>query len=193
MKKHLRTWVPYIFFLFLLNATNNTFAIDRSTIDKVKAFVPEDYEVLEMASGDLNGDKYKDYVLILKNKNETNNRGLARPLIIIKGYAKGKLELMARNDQVVLCSNCAGVFGDPTPKIILKERLLTIETNVGTNWKYTRIITFKYDADLEELMLHKDSNISYHVSSPNRKKDSITNQDDFDKLLFTDYTYNKGF
>src|SRR5690349_20646745 len=75
---------------------------------KIKAFVPADYEILELASGDLNGDKYPDYVLILRSKNEVQNPNVARPLILLKGTAKGQLALMARNDRVVLCSNCGG-------------------------------------------------------------------------------------
>lgn len=166
---------------------------DKMKIQRIKAFIPPDFELYDIASGDINGDKLMDYVLILKSKNEINNPNEARPLLLLRGTTKGRFELMARNDRVVLCGNCGGAFGDPSPRIEIKDMLVSIENNVGTNWRYTRTITFKFNPELEELILHKDSGISYHISAPKNQKNSVTNESDFDKLTFADYSYNKGF
>ncbi|HEX8460069.1 MAG TPA: hypothetical protein VF623_01510 [Segetibacter sp.] len=161
--------------------------------EKIKQFIPEGYHIYDTASGDINGDGMRDYVLVLNSNTENANSKGDRPLIVLTGAAKGKFELLARNDNVVLCTTCGGIFGDPYNKISVEGQLIAIEHKVGGNYQWSRIITFKYKADTKEMVLNEDIIRSFEKSSPNNQKSIASNKNDFGVLPFTDYSYNKGF
>jgi hypothetical protein len=154
--------------------------------------IPAGYTVLDSASGNLNNDAYKDMVLILKNSSEDLNPDTTRPLLLLAGAAEG-YQLLYRNDSVVLCKGCGGVFGDPYAGITIKNGYFSIEHYGGSNWRWTRIITFKYDVKSSQFKLHRDAGVSFHTSDPGKTKNLIYNKPDFGKLLFNGYSYNKGF
>ena len=110
-----------------------------------KTFIPGGYAVLDSASGDLNKDGIRDIVLILKKTNEDTQNETQRPLLILHGSKGKKYVPAAKNDKVVLCAACGGVFGDPYVGIVIKKKYFSIEHYGGSNWRWNRIITIKYD------------------------------------------------
>jgi hypothetical protein len=161
--------------------------------DNIKTFIPPDYELLHSKTGDLNKDSYPDMVLILKAKEEKVNEDLPRPLILLVGTATSEYKLIARNDSVVLCKGCGGVHGDPYEGITIKNGYFSIEHYGGSGWRWTRIITFKYDSKTKEFKLHRDAGVSYHIGNANKQKDERHNKEDWGKLSFIAFNNEKLF
>lgn len=154
--------------------------------------IPEGWVLLDTLSGDLNRDTYTDLLLILKRADENDsNDDLQRPLLVFTGTAQG-LQLAARNDNVVLCKNCGGIWGDPYSRMVIKNGYFSIEHYGGSNWRWTRIITFKYNDTEKTWYLHRDAGVSYNNGDPEGTEEQFTTHpEDFGKLKFTAYDYNK--
>ena len=154
-------------------------------------FIPADFSILDSASGDINKDGKKDLLLILKNSQEENIGDTLRPLLVLLGAGKESFELAARNDSVVLCKACGGVFGDPYAGITVKNSFFSIEHYGGSNLRWTRIITFRYDVKTRQIYLHRDAGESFHVEDPEKTKPYTYTKEDYGKLLFSKYSYDK--
>jgi len=155
------------------------------------SFIPGGFSLLDSASGDINKDGKKDFLLILKNNGEEIVVDTTRPLLLLAGDGKGLYQLMERNDSVVLCKGCGGVFGDPYAGITIKSGFFSIEHYGGSSWRWTRIITFKYDVKLKQFVLHRDAGESFHTSDPNKITTNVYHKEDFGKLLFAKYSYER--
>jgi hypothetical protein len=164
----------------LINGQSNNF----------KTFIPKGYTLLDSASGDLNKDGIKDLIVVLRNDVEETMPDTTRPLLILHGTKNKTYTLIAKNDHVVLCEACGGVFGNPYEGLTIKDNYFSVGHYGGSNWRWTRIITFKYDVKNKKYVLHKDAGISYHTSDPDKTTDIITGKKDFDKLPFSKYNYN---
>lgn len=171
--------------------STDTFADPKVNVQKLKALFPAGYTVLDNASGDLDGDGLKDYVFVLQNDEVRNDPDEVRPLLIIMGKPKGKFEVLSRNDRVVLCSTCGGMYLDPYERLTIKDGLLTVHHKVGSNWIWTREISFRYDPLQRQMILQGDSGVSYHVSAPSKYTTIVTNKEDFSKVSFSCFDYNK--
>lgn len=187
MHKIILTWCA------LSLITLNTYGGTDFKYKAVKEFIPAGYEIYDTASGDFNEDGYRDYIIVLRSNDENINPSSQRPLLVLAGTAKDKFELVARNDHVVLCSTCGGVFGDPYQKVSINGPLLTVEHSVGGSWQWSRVITFRYNIKTKEILLDEDITKSYNTFSPNQQKSIASNKNDFGVLPFSSYSYNKGY
>jgi hypothetical protein len=194
MNKNFTPFISFIVVLLSLSlVTTNSYGKGKLKYQKIKQFIPDGYVIFDTASGDFNADGYRDYIIVLKNNSEISNPSSERPLLLLVGRPKGKLELLARNDHVVLCGNCAGVFGDPYQGVSIKGQLLSIEHKVGGNWQWSRVITFKYNNEKKDLELIGDTTESYQSSAKTKRKVITRNDSDFGVLSFSSYSYSKGF
>ena len=77
--------------------------------------IPKGFATRDTLSGEVNGDHYRDFLIVLKEIGEDTivGRVPVRPLLIFTGQRDGSLKLAARNDKVVYCIECGGVMGDP--------------------------------------------------------------------------------
>lgn len=150
-------------------------------------FVLSGYKVLDVTEGDLNRDEYTDVVLILAHENEEEIGDSPRPLFILTRDADDMLHLTARNDDVVLCVQCGGMFGDPYQKTVIKNGYFTVEHYGGSSWRWTKYITFKYSSKQSDWYLHKITDESYHSAEPDNKETSTKTRENFGTVLFTDY------
>ncbi len=155
--------------------------------------VPPGFTVLDSASGDLNRDGLKDYVVILKNDHEEETGDTTRPLLLITARAGGSFQLAERNDHVVMCKNCGGVFGDPYAAIVIKNNYFSIEHYGGSNWRWTRVITFRYDAKTKNFLLHRDAGTSWHTSDTEKTEEHVYRKQDFGKIVFSQYKNEAGW
>jgi hypothetical protein len=150
-------------------------------------FIPRGYELLDSKSGDLNQDGIMDYVIICKNPKEDEEEDAKRPLMILHGNPNGSLTLIERNDNIVLCFLCGGVWGDPYEGMTLKKNFFSVEHRGGSNDRWTRIITFKYNTKDKSYYLHKDGGVLYNTFDPNKSTDEFYNKKLWGKMLFRDY------
>ena len=159
----------------------------------LQSFIPSNFSILDTARGDLNKDGKADMVLILRNTFERMDYDTTRPLLLLEGNGRGQYKLLARNDSVVLCLGCGGIFGDPYAGITIKNGYFSIEHYGGSNWRWTRVITFKYDIKRKEFILHRDAGYSWHVFDPNNQTENLFSKEDFDKLAFAKYSNEKAW
>ena len=154
---------------------------------------PKLYSVLDSAEGDLNLDDFKDKILVLNSVDEEKFPESARPLLLLTGCKDGSFKLAARNDSIVMCKRCGGVFGDPFDDVVIKKGYFSIEHYGGSAWRWSRIITFKYSKAIDNWVLYRDAGVSYHTSDPDKTEDIVTNKEDYGKLTFAEFNNQKGF
>lgn len=163
------------------------------TEEMLQSFVPEGDVLMDWQAGDLNRDAYPDAVLITKDKSEDEesdmiDNPMARPVILLLGNDQNELVKTDQNNDVALCKQCGGVFGDPHDGIAIKNGYFSIEHYGGSNWRWTRIITFKYVEAEKTWYLHKDGGISYNTGNPDDMETNIRTVKDFGKVKFADFT-----
>ncbi len=163
---------------------------DLRELEYLMEFIPENHLVLDYEYGDLNHDELKnDVILIAYNPEEKikEDNEFPRPLFILIRNSEGKLIPAGRNDAVTLCSHCGGVMGDPYQDIAIKNGYFSIEHYGGSSWRWTEIITFKYDGEAKNWFLHKKGGVSFHASEPEKSKETVKTKKDFGTISFADY------
>lgn len=156
-----------------------------------KIYIPEGYEIMDTAMGDLNLDAYPDLVLVLKEPQEVEiedmDKSPYRPLLLLLGSASGNYTLAGRNDQVVYCYLCGGMMGDPYQRVVIKKGYFSVEHYGGSAWRWTHIITFKYAPDKKTWFLHKAGGDTFHASEPEKVETNVSTPADFGVVAFESY------
>lgn len=171
--------------------TSKYFEADKIP-NEIKAFIPEGYEPISAATGDLNMDAIPDAVLVVKKPDEKETSDVVdnptkRPLLVLLGEGKNQYKLAGRNDNVVLCVDCGGVFGDPFEGVSIKNGVFSVEHYGGSSWRWTKIITFKYSPKDKNWLLTRVGSDSFHASDPNKVKTTIKTAKNFGRVLFEKY------
>lgn len=147
---------------------------------ELKPFIEKGFEVLDFAKGDLDGDKFQDYVLILKIQGEDTitfdniNPEPERPLLIIIRQADKKLKKVEMSNGLVLCKTCGGMMGDPYQGISVGTGKFSINFYGGSSWRWSDTYTFQYDKILKNWYLEEHASVSYHTSDPNNTSGDAT-------------------
>lgn len=168
----------------------------KNLAENIKIFVPENYEVLDTVSGNLNLDDYNDMILVLKKNGEEKTSDVIdnpekRPLLILIGEPDHKFKLAERNDNSVYCIDCGGMMGDPFMDIVIKNGYFSVEHYGGSAWRWTRIITYKYSKEENNWFLHKDGGESFNAGDPEKVEKTVRTTKDFGKVLFKDFDIYK--
>jgi hypothetical protein len=152
-----------ILFLFLF--AENVFCQKTTKIpSELTSFIPAGYEVLEFVKGDINQDKLPDFVVACKSKKEANGEDLVRPLLLILQDANKKFKLAKRTDKIIMCAGCGGMMGDPFSGIEIKNGNFTIMHYGGSSWRWTKDVTFRFDAAQKNWVLSFEKNLTFHSS-----------------------------
>jgi hypothetical protein len=164
--------------------------------DGLEQFIPKGYSVLNSTLGNLNLDEYDDMILVLKKDGEDTTSNVIehpekRPLLILIGQSGNVFKMVSKSNNVVYCEDCGGMMGDPFSGITIKNGYFSAEHYGGSNWRWTRIITFKYSASDKKWYLHKDGTDSFHTSDPDKMETKILTTKDFGKVLFEDFDIYK--
>lgn len=168
---------------------------------EVAPFVETGTRAIALESADLNGDGTKDFILILQKEKpalgEYELPEKSRPLLILTRSADGKLTTTKRNEDLVLCAQCGGVFGDPFEGVRVGRGTFTVDHYGGSNWRWKTTHRFNYSRIDKTWQLVRVENLSYHTSNPNKVKTEIeTPPRHFGKIDIADFdpeTYsNKG-
>lgn len=170
---------------------------EQAVVNELQKFIPENYLLLDSLSSDLNQDGLKDYLLILKNKGEVALSNVVehpekRPLLILIQNKSNQLELKSKNENVVYCVDCGGMMGDPYVTMVYKDGYFSIEHYGGSTWRWTRIITFKYNKTKDDWFLHKDSSESFRVDDTEKVQTNIKTTKDFGVVRFNEFDIYRG-
>ena len=167
-----------------------TKSVTRVSTDKlaqaIAEFTPATWNMMNTMTGDLNRDAYTDLLMIVRDDSDTTRR-----LLVLIGDADGNFTRAAENANVVMCKECGGVWGDPYDGLAIKNGYFSVEHYGGSSWRWTKIITFKYNEAQKTWLLHRDAGVSFHTSDPEGKEEEIVeHQEEYGKLKFADYKYN---
>jgi len=149
----------------------------------IEKFVPKGYEVLNLTMGNLNLDEYEDAILILKHKNEESD-DYKRPLYILVGDSRGEFRVVAENNGSVLGVSDGGIWGDPFVGVTIDDGYFSLKYYGGSNWRWSRTVTFKYDEGQKGWFLYRDREESYYLLNPNKKEIDIKTPEDFGTVEF---------
>lgn len=160
-------------------------------------FIPQNYSLLDTASGDLNFDKIPDMILVLRENiedtlTEITEIPVKRPLLILIRNADNELKSVRKNENTVYCLTCGGIMGDPFTGITIKDGYFTVEHYAGSAWRWTRDLTYTYSKPDREWYLFKEVSESFHISIPDKKKITIRTTKDFGKVKFEDFDIYKN-
>lgn len=191
LRYRLRTVFPLVILFAAcipLSAQNRE---EIKVLPDVAPFVEKGTKAIALETADLNGDGRADFILVLeKQKPEIRDDFPVnqRPMLILTRGADGNLAVVKRNDRVVMCSQCGGVFGDPFESIEAGRNTFTIQHYGGSNWRWAYKYKFNYSRIDRTWHLVRVEDSSYHTSDPNKAKTSIyTPPRHFGKIDFSDF------
>src|SRR6185436_8160023 len=159
---------------------------------EVVPFVESGTKAIALEKADLNGDGAEDFVLVLEKEKPAKDADDfpvgQRPLLILLRGADGKLTAAKRNDRIVMCSSCGGVFGEPFEGVIAKRNSFSVEHYGGSaeRWKFS--YKFNYSRIDKTWQLVRVDEIHYHTSNPNKMNAKIyTPPKHFGKIDVADF------
>jgi hypothetical protein len=139
---------------------------------EVAPFIEGGTKVIAVERGDLNGDSREDFILALEKENPAKDEHgypvYQRPLLILLRGADGKLTLANRNERIIMCSQCGGIFGDPFEGVIAGRNTFTVEHYGGSAWRWRYSYKFNYSRIDRTWHLVRVEEDSYHTSEPNK-------------------------
>jgi hypothetical protein len=149
--------------------------------------LPAGYAVLDATKGDLNRDALPDWVVVLHKPDEQKTSDVIdhptkRPLLLFVGGAGGTFALAARTDNAVYCVDCGGMMGDPFMGLAVKKGYFTVEHYGGSAHRWTRFITFRYDAATRGWLLHRDGSERFHALDPEHGTTTSATAKDFGRV-----------
>ena len=176
-----------VFLSFALFITN---AQEIKVPTEAKSFVLKGYQVLDYVTGDINGDKKTDAILVLKQSGEdtaTLDTAAARPLLLLIRQANGKLKQVARNDKAIMCRQCGGVMGDPYHGIEITATGFVLSFYGGSSWRWATAYWLKYKAAKKNWYLVKESQTSFHAGDPEKTTKELTIEEtELGEVVFED-------
>ena len=159
---------------------------------EIRLFVEKNSKPIALESADLNGDGVKDFVLVLERENPKTDEGdfpvNQRPLLILMRGSDKKLSEVKRNEQIVMCSQCGGVFGDPFEGVTVGLKTFTVNHYGGSNWRWTANYKFNYSRIDNTWQLVLVDKSSFHTSKPNKvERKMMKPPKDFGKVDIADF------
>lgn len=158
----------------------------------VQPFVESGSRVLALEEGDLNGDGLRDVLLVLERQPKPDAAEPVeegqRPLLILLRCADGSLNLAKRNERVIYCATCGGIFGDPFVEVKVGNRGFTIFHYGGSNWRWSTEYRFQHSRRDATWQLTRVREESYHTAHPDRvTRKTYKPPQDFGKIDIADF------
>ena len=159
---------------------------------EVRPFVEAGTKAIAVEAADLNGDGRGDFVLVLERENPAVDKDdfpvNQRPLLILLRGVDGKLSAVKRNERLVMCSKCGGVFGDPFEGVEAGRNTFTVNFYGGSNWRWKHSYRFNYSRIDKTWQLVRVEEINYHTSDPDKMKTRVfTPPRDYGKVDLADF------
>jgi hypothetical protein len=144
---------------------------------EVRAFVEAGTKAIAVEAADLNGDGRGDFILVLERENPAKGEYdlpvNQRPLLILVRGEDGRLSEAKRNERMVMCSQCGGVWGDPFEGVEAGRNTFTVDFYGGSNWRWKYSYRFNYSRVDKTWQLVRAEEISYHTSDPDKMKTQV--------------------
>ena len=140
---------------------------------------PPGYILLKYASGNLDSDSLRDYLVVMHKAEEANvqspHYAAERPLLIFIQTSDGNFKLARRNDEVVFRldegAQCDPFLDGGYGGITIRYPYFTVENGVACGQHWTDYITFKYDPKLKDWLFHRRIyEVSFDPGNPNGKE-----------------------
>lgn len=181
----------FLFVFALCNANAQT----KILPPEARAFMPKGYELLDYVAGDLNGDKRSDAILVAKIIGEDTaiTDEIVRPFIILIRQGNGKLKQEKRNDNLVICRQCGGVFGDPYDNTTVTTNGFSIEFYGGSSWRWGYTYRFAWKPSKNNWYLVSEKEISFQSGDPEKTmKKTLIEEAELGEVSFDDYGKYSG-
>jgi hypothetical protein len=156
----------FIIFAFFVQAA---FAANQTDPAKFAAFIHQGEKLIQHQQSDLNSDGVLDYLLVVEKTAPGPAEG-ERSLLIVVGKKHDGLKLAKRNDKVVYCLSCGGVWGDPFDSVEVGKNTFTVNHYGGSAWRWTSSYTFNYSKRYDSWQLVKVVQTSFHATQPEVEK-----------------------
>jgi hypothetical protein len=154
----------YLFIIFFLGieiCAAQTFSYPKFAKQgsSIATLVPQNWKVIDTASGDLNNDKAADLALVLEyflpiaenrayGDNETELiKEFQKPRVLaiyFKNKESGHYVFVMQNNNFILRANEGGSMGDPLKHISITNQNLTLSFEGGNTWRWKLDYDFKY-------------------------------------------------
>lgn len=159
---------------------------------EVAPFVEAGTKAIAVEGGDLNGDGRQDFILVLERENPAKDENdfpvNQRPLLLLLRGADGKLSVAKRNERIIMCSQCGGIFGDPFEGVTVGRNTFTAEFYGGSAWRWKYSYRFNYSRIDRTWQLVRVESLSYHTSNPDKVETKIhTPPRHFGKIDLSDF------
>ena len=159
---------------------------------EVAPFVEPGTKAIALEKADLNGDGTQDFILVLEKENSAKDADdfpvNQRPFLILLRGSDGKLTVAKRNEKMIMCSQCGGIFGDPFDSVIAGRNTFSVEHYGGSAWRWKFSYKFNYSRIDKTWQLVRVEEINYHTSNPNKATTKIyTPPNDFGKIDVADF------
>lgn len=147
----------------------------------IQAHIPQNYEVLFISTGDLNGDKYtRDILLVLRHSQEKLSQEpvVKRPLLILLAQADGTWGVAARNDNIIGCLQCGGTMGDAFQQVNIKKKgVFSIVNAGGSRERWVETIYFQYRKENRNWIFKEKTIASYDSLDPEKDPNISTTKE----------------
>lgn len=155
-------------------------------------YIPENFAILKSATGDLNQDGILDVALVLHQLGEdtivpVGRDYVPRPLLLFLKNENGEYSLVTQNDKAVYCYDCGGIFGDPFYEVTIENGVFTIYHYGGSNWRWTRDLTFKYDKNEQDWFLHREELTSFSVFELDDADTTLNTPKEFGRIRLEEF------
>ncbi len=171
-----------IFFILLL-ASKTTFAqkfsFPKLTVESSNPMsnLPEKWNVIDSASGDLNKDNQQDLAFILEYQTAVEEQRAygnyeielikevqkPRLLVIYFKVKNSKYQLALQNNDFILRSEEGGKMGEPLKSMSIADNKLSLSFEGGNDWRWKLNYDFEYQ--LKVWALVNANNVYYHKDS----------------------------
>jgi hypothetical protein len=124
---------------------------------------------------------------------DVSDEDIMRPLIVLEKNNRGQFDLAVRNDSLLLCLNCGGLFGDPLNQIEITANGFTASHYGGSRFRWTRHTSFEYNEAKNEWLLTADNGISYDSFDPEEsmEEQAFNTLSDGEPIKLTSYNIYK--
>jgi len=187
MKKKIILIVTVCLSALAVNAQSNVLKIPA----EVKPFVEKGTKAIALKSADLNGDKTKDYVLVLEKlkpgKDASDFPINQRPLLIIIRDKQNKLSAVKRNEKMVMCSECGGTMGDPLEEVAVGDKTFTVHHYGGRGIRWSVRYKFNYSRIDKTWQLVEVKNQSYDNTEVDKVETKVLTPKNFGKIDVADF------